>query len=1055
MDLKRDFPNLEFRTYQSFTNLSSEEITNIDCDLLVLDEFHHIGAPVWGDRINTMVETHPEMKIFGMTAYTVRGRGTSYERDMANPDTNELFSGKIESRYDLCDAMMDGVLPKPIYKSAYTNLIGMESKLEEKVRNLDANTREYQKYMAILGDVKRRIHEAPGISDVLKRSMKPNGKYIYFCPPYSEDGTNNIETIKEQATQWFRDFVPLDDIVIYTSTSKMKDKGKLNREAFYDDVTLDGKSAKNKLRVMFAINQYNEGIHAPDVDGVIMGRGTTSDIVYFEQLGRALSVRGDTKDRFEKLEKYSKEQLIDMCLKKDILIKDDMSKEEIIEKLVAPIVIDLTNNYGFIKELENNLRDRIKDIEAKGLRSHNRTRIRDASFDIEIENQDLFEMLRYVMDRLTMKWEDYYELAKTYYEHHGNLEIPQSFKTINGYEFDENGISLGTWIKNQRRVFKGNFDYKLSDKRIELLKQVGMRFETNKFAEEWNKKYELAKVYYNHHGDLEIPQRFKTTNGYDYDENGISLGSWISVQRQAFNGKKGTINEEQIGLLKQIGMRFGNKSEKEWNKKYELAKAYYEHYGNLEIPQRFKTTNGYDYDENGISLGRWIDRQRKAFNGKKGTINEEQIGLLKQIGMRFGNKSEKEWNKKYELAKVYYEHYGNLEITASFRTINGYDYDENGISLGIWIHAQRQAFSGKKGTMNEEQIGLLKQIGMRFEANKFAEDWNKRYELAKAYYEHYGNLEVPARFKTINGYDYDENGISLGTWLNTQRQAFNGKKGTINEEQIGLLKQIGMRFGKEWNKKYELAKVYYNHHGDLEIPQRFKTINGYDYDENGISLGSWISVQRQAFNGKGSNKISEEEVELLKQIGMRFGTNKLQEEWNKKYELAKAYYEHYGNLEVPQKFKTINGYDYDENGISLGAWMNTQRLAFNGKGSSKISEEEVELLKQIGMRFGTSKLQEEWNKKYELAKAYYNHHGDLEIPQKFKTTNGYDYDENGISLGSWISIQRQAFNGKGTYKISDERIKLLDKIGMKWFLKNKKEETYVDSKNDLGKSNKR
>ena len=135
--------------------------------------------------------------------------------------------------------------------------------------------------------------------------------------------------------------------------------------------------------------------------------------------------------------------------------------------------------------------------------------------------------------------------------------------------------------------------------------------------------------------------------------------------------------------------------------------------------------------------------------------------------------------------------------------------------------------------------------------------------------------------------------------------------------------------------------------------------------------------------------------------------------------------------------------------------MNTQRLAFNGKGSSKISEEEVELLKQIGMRFGTNKLQEEWNKKYELAKAYYEHYGNLEIPQRFKTTNGYDYDENGISLGSWISIQRQAFNGKGTYKISDERIKLLDKIGMKWFLKNKKEETYVDSKNDLGKSNKR
>ena len=88
---------------------------------------------------------------------------------------------------------------------------------------------------------------------------------------------------------------------------------------------------------MFAINQYNEGIHAPNIDGVIMGRGTTSDIVYFEQLGRALSVSGNTKDKFDELEQYSiEEQLISMCKEKDIPFKDNMSKEELIEKLIAP-----------------------------------------------------------------------------------------------------------------------------------------------------------------------------------------------------------------------------------------------------------------------------------------------------------------------------------------------------------------------------------------------------------------------------------------------------------------------------------------------------------------------------------------------------------------------------------------------------------------------------------------------------------------------------------------------------------------------------------------------
>ncbi|MBQ4268991.1 MAG: hypothetical protein IJB97_05010, partial [Clostridia bacterium] len=33
-----------------------------------------------------------------------------------------------------------------------------------------------------LKDVKKRITEAPSIEDVIKKNVKNNGKYIYFCP---------------------------------------------------------------------------------------------------------------------------------------------------------------------------------------------------------------------------------------------------------------------------------------------------------------------------------------------------------------------------------------------------------------------------------------------------------------------------------------------------------------------------------------------------------------------------------------------------------------------------------------------------------------------------------------------------------------------------------------------------------------------------------------------------------------------------------------------------------------------------------------------------------
>ena len=696
LDLKKDFSNLEFRTYQSLINLSKEELSNLPCELLILDEFHHLGAPVWGSRVNTLIETHKDIKVLGMTAYTIRDRNTPYERDMANPDTNELFSNKIVSRYDLCDAMIDGLLPKPIYKTAYTNLLEIEEHIESKISKLSQESTEYKEYTLILRNIKRRINDAPSIPNILKKTLKPNGKYIYFCPPFSEEGTNDIETIKSQTLEYLKTFTEEKDIEIYTTTSDMGELGTKNREAFYNDKDLDGQNVKNKLRIMFAINQYNEGVHAPNIDGVIMGRGTTSDIVYFEQLGRALSVRGNTLEMYNKYETYSKEELINLCIEKDIPIKENITKEELIEKLIAPVVIDLTNNYEYIKELENNLKDKVKEIQKhNSTNTERKIKLLDTSFDIEIENQDIFEMLKRLNERLTMTWEDYYDLAKVYYEHYGNLEIKKSFKTNNGYEYSEFGkINLGQWIKRQRQKISPESE------QGQKLAQIGMRFE-NKYLS-WEDYYDLAKAYYEHHGNLEIQARFKTNNGYEYDETGkINLGIWIFNQRQRI-----TPESEQGQKLLQIGMRFENiRNRLTWEEMYEYAKKYYEHYGNLEIIYNFKTNNGYEQSENGkINLGTWIVTQRQ-----KVTPKSERWQKLAQIGMRFENKiNTLSWEEMYNYAKKYYEYHGNLEVQQKFKTNNGYEYDEDGtINLGTWIFNQRRtaAQDSKRGR-------LLTKIGM-------------------------------------------------------------------------------------------------------------------------------------------------------------------------------------------------------------------------------------------------------------------------------------------------------------------------------------------------------
>ena len=619
-DLEKDFPNLKFCTYMSFVNLSREELKNIKVDTLILDEFHHLGAPVWGARINTLIETHSNIKVLGMTAYTVRDRNTPYERDMANPDTDELFSNHIVSKYDLCDAMVDGVLPKPIYKTAYVTLIEDADYLEKRLAKLDHNSSKYIDCEKVLRDVKRQIANALSMKELVKENLKPNGKYIYFCPMITKEGVNDIDAIMKEAKSWFLEMgLAEDEIIFYKSTSEMGNLGKKNREAFYNDTDLDNRDTSNKLRVMFAINQYNEGVHAPNVDGVILGRSTCSDIVYFEQIGRALAVRGDTEEKLNKLSQMSLEELTTLARNNNLEINGSDTKEDIANKLVSPLIIDLSNNYEYIAELENDLKDKIRETSLRhsAAKSPRSLKITNYRFDIELVNKDLYDMLSYVRSRLSLSWEEMYELAKKYYEYHGDLKIPAKFKTINGYEYNDTGVNLGKWLYTQLQ------NKNLSDERRNLLSSIGMSLRGDN-ASQWNKNYELAKKYFEYHGDLEIPVKFKTINGYEFNETGINLGIWLASQRANKN-----LSEERRNLLSNIGMRFISlKEEKIWYSLYEQALKFYKQYGawSEENLDRIDNKDIIAYG----SILTWLKEQRRNPD-----LNKDMKKCLSNIGFIF------------------------------------------------------------------------------------------------------------------------------------------------------------------------------------------------------------------------------------------------------------------------------------------------------------------------------------------------------------------------------------------------------------------------------------
>ena len=290
--------------------------------------------------------------------------------------------------------------------------------------------------------------------------------------------------------------------------------------------------------------------------------------------------------------------------------------------------------------------------------------------------------------------------------------------------------------------------------------------------------------------------------------------------------------------------------------------------------------------------------------------------LLENIGMTSENIVEKKWLKMYNLAKIYYEHHGNLEIVQTFKTKNGYEFDENGLSLGNWIFAQRYSYKSNDGKLLlNDSVELLNQIGMRWDNLNAMDSWMENYNLAKTYYEHYGNLNMPYNFKTKNGYEFDENGIALGKWIGSQRGLFNGtRRGEISDEQIKLLENIGMLFNlrdENWLKMYNMAKIYYEHHGNLKTPATFKTKNGYEFDKNGVALGSWICTQRTVYKGtSGHKKMSAEKIKLLEEIGMIWFEDKLNQKLQQEQITAENLERK--KLEIQNKFYSVlNNYDDD------------------------------------------------------------------------------------------------------------------------------------------------
>ena len=546
----------------------------------------------------------------------------------------EIFNGKIASEMTLGEAIVREILPEPKYVIAMYSYRKELDQLKKRIQTL-SNQGLVAENQKLLEQLRRALEQADGLEQVFQKHMeKKDGKYIVFC-----SDKEHMDEMKEQVPVWFGQVDSRPHI--YT--------------AFYNDTATDKEFAAFKkdnsghLKLLFCIDMLNEGVHVDDVDGVILLRPTVSPIIYLQQIGRALSA-GSQK---------------------------------------TPVIFDLVNNFDSlccIDCLKNEMEEAFVLFPTTyGERTHFSDRFR-----IIDETKDSRILFRKLQANLSSAWDTYYTAARQWYQEKGNLRIPKSYVT-------STGLTLGSWIQTQRRVYSGAVTGGLTEEKVRKLNEIGMIWDAR--DQSWNKALAELQTYFNEHGNLDIKARYETPDGF-------KLGRWVCNLRTKVRtkGLDQALTPEQQQQLAELGMIWDRNSEK-WEDYFEAAENYYKTHGNLDVMTKYMT-------ENGLPLGRWlseISHQVCGENQDQLSLSEEQLKRLRSIGFRQEKKTDRQWNEKYMLARNYYETYGNLNIPLS--------YSINGIRLGRWIAniRSKRKHPGSSGmVLGEERIRQLDSIGMNW-----------------------------------------------------------------------------------------------------------------------------------------------------------------------------------------------------------------------------------------------------------------------------------------------------------------------------------------------------
>ena len=477
--------NIKFYTYQKLNSQHKRDEISIDnVDYICLDELHRIKAKQWGQSVEAIQDKFPNAKVLGLTATPER---------MDGQNIIDYFGAELACNITLGDAIVNKILPCPTYISALYTFDEEVQRVYDKINESRNSDEEKEEMRAELESARKQLENALGVPKILEKHIPDNnGKYIVFC-----QSVEHLNTMQSVIEDWFVNA----GFEIHTYAVHTKNP---NRETEYKSFQTDNSDC---IKLCLCVDMFNEGVHLEGITGVILLRPTQSNIVYFQQIGRAISA----------------------------------SDEE------TPIIFDLVNNGNYLGS--GNLRTEIESVTNRQKDNEIRNKDKDNDifdigdfhiYDYVTESLNIFSNIKNKCEQVESneeRWVKTFNIAKDYIRLHNKpIALRTKYK----------GYNIGTWLQTNKKQY---FEGKMSLEKEKLLREIcDLDISNNQM---WNEKYNLLKKY------IELNHNVKRNSVY----NEVNLGVWYHNQFSLY--KQGRLSDDRIKKLKLLGL-LNSENERRW-----------------------------------------------------------------------------------------------------------------------------------------------------------------------------------------------------------------------------------------------------------------------------------------------------------------------------------------------------------------------------------------------------------------------------------------------------------------------------------------------------------